>query len=107
VINQATETRIRILEIAELVQRLAAERGIHVELNRDLDPRHERARPASSGPARNLRLRRTGIPTIPLEDGVRQLMDDVSRHSRTLSPAEVPPTVDWATGAAPKLAAAG
>ena len=98
VVNQATETRIRILEVAQLVQRLGAERGIRVELNRDLDPRHERDRPASSGPARNLRLRRTGIPTLGLEEGVRQLMDDVARYSRTLFTAEVPPTVDWSRG---------
>jgi UDP-sulfoquinovose synthase len=106
VVNQATETRISILEIAQLVQRVAAERGIRAALEVGLDPRHELERPGVCGPARNLRLRETGIPTLPLEEGVRELMDDLARRAETLSPATVPPTVDWKTGQVEEPAAA-
>lgn len=107
VVNQATETRIRIGEIAELVRRVAAERGIHVEMNRGLDPRHEAERPSSGGPARNLRLRQSGIPTVSLEDGVRELLDDVLRSARCLEAAAAPPEVDWKSSVAapPELVA--
>jgi hypothetical protein len=100
VINQAVETRTTVLEIAHLVQRLAAERGIEVELCHKLDPRHERERPSRGGPARNVRLRQSGIPTLRLEDGVRQLMDDLLSCGESLSGACSLPSVDWKAGAA-------
>jgi UDP-sulfoquinovose synthase len=99
VINQATETRISVLEIALLVQRLAAERGLEVHFETSIDPRHECERPSTAGPAKNLRLRRSGIPTIPLEQGVRLLMSDLLDHRERLEPAEWFPTIDWKAGA--------
>jgi UDP-sulfoquinovose synthase len=99
VINQATETRISVLDIALLVQRLAAERGLDVHFETGIDPRHESERPATAGPAQNLRLRRSGIPTIPLEQGVRLLMSDLVDHRERLEPAEWFPTIDWKAGA--------
>ena len=99
VINQATETRISVLEIAQLVRRLAAERNIHVTLDTRLDPRHEAERPGKSGPARTLRLRNAGIPTITLEEGVRLLMSDLLEHRERLDVARRAATVDWKSGA--------
>lgn len=103
VINQAVETRTTVLEIAHLVQRLAGERGIEVELCHKLDPRHELERPSRGGPARNLRLRQSGIPTVKLEDGVRQLMDDLLSCGESLSGASTLPSVDWKAGVAPEI----
>lgn len=100
VINQATETRISVLEIARLVQRLAGERGMEVEIDHSHDPRHEQGRESRSGPARNLRLRESGIPTVPLQQGVRELLDDALRHADYLSAAAAPPDVDWKKGQA-------
>ncbi|MDB4878794.1 MAG: selenocysteine lyase [Gemmatimonadetes bacterium] len=99
VINQATETRISVLAIAQLVQRLGAERGLDVQLNMELDPRHELERASSAGPARNLRLRESAIPTIPLEQGVRYLLADLFDHAERLGSAGLTPEVDWKTGA--------
>jgi UDP-sulfoquinovose synthase len=95
VINQATETRIAIRDIAKLVQEIAAERGIEVGINEELDPRNERERPSSCGHARNLRLRRTGLSSISLDDGVRALFDDIFAKADDLSPAALAPTVEW------------
>jgi len=104
VINQATETRISVLAVAELVQRLGAERGLDVRLNLELDPRHERGRGSSAGPACNLRLRESAIPTIPLEQGVRYLLADLFAHAGRLDPATLTPSVDWKTGGATQQA---
>lgn len=100
VINQATETRISVLDIARLVQRLGRERGLDVQLNLEHDPRHERDRPSTAGPAKNLRLRESGIPTISLEDGVRYLLSDLAEHAGELSAAALVPEVDWKSGLA-------
>jgi UDP-sulfoquinovose synthase len=100
VVNQATETRISVIDIAKLVQRLGRERGLTVELNHTHDPRHERGRPSLSGPARNLKLRQTAIPTIPLERGVELLIGDLLEHADGLAAAGMVPTVDWKSGAA-------
>ena len=99
VVNQATETRITVLEIAQLVQRLGRERGLEVTLNHTHDPRHERGRPSMAGPARNLKLRDTAIPTIPLERGVELLIGDLLEHADRLAGASLEPTVDWRSGA--------
>jgi UDP-sulfoquinovose synthase len=98
VVNQATETRITVLEIARLVQRLGVERGLDVTLNHTHDPRHERGRPSLSGPARNLKLRETAIPTIPLARGIELLIGDLMEHAEGLSAASMEPTVDWRSG---------
>jgi UDP-sulfoquinovose synthase len=98
VVNQATETRISVLDIARMVQRLGGERGLDVELNLEHDPRHERDRPSRAGPAKNLRLRESEIPTIPLEQGVRYLLADLSEHAAGLTAAALVPEVDWKTG---------
>jgi UDP-sulfoquinovose synthase len=98
VINQTTETRITVLEIAQLVQRIARERGIEVELSDVHDPRHERGRQSRKGPARNLRLRESGIPTISLEQGIRYLMSDLAAHRDGLGAASLLADVDWASG---------
>jgi UDP-sulfoquinovose synthase len=95
VINQATETRIAIRDIAALVQQIAADRGMTVGINEELDPRNERDRPNRCGPAKNLRLRRTGLSSITLEDGVSGLFDDILARARDLSPASLLPTVEW------------
>lgn len=100
VINQATETRISVLDIARMVQRAGAERGLDVQLNLTLDPRHERDRPSRAGPAKNLRLRESAIPTIPLEQGVRYLLTDLMEHAGRLSSAGMTPEVDWKSGEA-------
>lgn len=100
VVNQATETRISVLDIARLVQRLGAERGLDVQLNLEHDPRHERDRPSRAGAARNLRLRESAIPTIPLEQGVRYLLNDLAEHADGLDAASMSPEVDWKSGAA-------
>jgi UDP-sulfoquinovose synthase len=107
VINQATETRISVRGIAELVQRLGAERGLDVSFETSLDPRHECDRPSTSGPARNERLRASGIPTIPLEQGVRLLMADLADHRDGLEAAEWFPTIDWVSGTLTDVAPAG
>lgn len=99
VVNQATETRISVLDIALMVQRLGRERGLDVELNCEHDPRHERDRRSNAGPAKNLRLRESAIPTIPLEQGVRCLINDLSGHADSLVAAAMTPTVDWKSGA--------
>lgn len=99
VVNHATETRISVLDIAHLVQRVGAERGLEVQLDCDLDPRHEVERATMAGPAINLRLRSSAIPTIPLEQGVRYLMTDLSRHAERLDTAAMSANVDWKTGA--------
>lgn len=98
VINQATETRIRIRHIAELVQKVGAERGLRVEFDEGSDPRHELERPDSGGPARNFRLRQAGIPGIPLEQGIRELLADIAHHAETLCPSAVHAAVDWKLG---------
>ena len=99
VVNHATETRISVLDIARLVQRLGAERGLDVQLDLEHDPRHERDRPSHAGPARNLRLRQTAIPTISLEQGVRYLLNDLVEHTDRLDAASMTPEVDWKSGA--------
>jgi UDP-sulfoquinovose synthase len=99
VINQTTETRITVLEIAQIVQRAARERGIEVALDDHLDPRHERGRISFKGPARNLKLRESGIPTISLEQGVRYLMADLACHADGLGAAGLAARVDWKSGA--------
>jgi UDP-sulfoquinovose synthase len=100
VVNQATETRITVLEIAQLVQRLGNARGLDVTLNHMHDPRHERGRPSLSGPARNLKLRQSGIPTISLDHGVELLIGDLMEHADALATASMEPTVDWRRGVA-------
>jgi hypothetical protein len=70
-----------------------------VTLDHTHDPRHERGRPALSGPARNLKLRETAIPTITLERGVELLIGDLMDHADALSAASMEPTVDWRIGA--------
>jgi UDP-sulfoquinovose synthase len=104
VVNHATETRISVLEIARLVQRIAREAGYDVRLNEELDPRHERDRRSLAGPARNLKLRATGIPTIPLEQGVRYLLADLTEHVDSLVAAGMTPEVDWKSGGVPQPA---
>ena len=99
VINQATETRISVLDIARLVQRVGAERGLDVQLDSAHDPRHERDRVSRAGPARNVRLREAGLDTISLEQGVRYLMTDLTEHVTGLDAAGMTPEVDWKTGA--------
>jgi len=103
VINQATETRIAIRDIASLVQRIGHEHGLTVQLDLGLDPRHEADRPSLCGHARNVTLREAGIPTIPLEQGVRLLMGDLLVHRERLGAAAQLPQVDWMTGAEPGL----
>lgn len=103
VINQATETRISILEIAHLVQRIGREHGFNVRIDTAADPRHEAERPSSCGPAQNVRLRDAGLPAIALEDGVRLLMRDLLAHRERLDGAAIPAQVDWVTGADPTL----
>ncbi len=98
VVNQATETRISVLEIARLVQRSAAEIGIEVSLNEEYDPRYERDRATQAGPARTLRLRASAIPTISLRDGVRLLLADLREYGADLAAAGLTPTVDWRRG---------
>jgi UDP-sulfoquinovose synthase len=98
VVNQATETRITVLEIAQLVQRLGRARGLDATLNHTHDPRHERGRPSLAGPARNLKLRETAIPTIPLARGIELLIGDLLEQADRLSAASLEPTVDWRTG---------
>lgn len=100
VVNQATETRITVLDIARLVQRLAGERGIAVELDFTHDPRHERGRPSRAGAAKNAKLRASAIPTIQLEQGVRYLLNDLVDHVERLEAAEMVPEVDWRVGEA-------
>jgi UDP-sulfoquinovose synthase len=100
VVNQATETRITVQAIAELVQRLGRQHGLEVTLNHTHDPRHERGRPSLSGPARNLKLRETAIPTITLERGVELLIGDLMEHADALATASMEPTVDWRRGVA-------
>lgn len=95
VVNQCTETRVTVRAIAELVQRLAGERGLEVAMSEEHDPRHERDRPSRAGRARNLRLRQAGIPTIGLEQGVRYLLADLTEHRDRLGPAGFAPAVDW------------
>ncbi|MDB4906019.1 MAG: hypothetical protein JWO05_803 [Gemmatimonadetes bacterium] len=99
VVNQATETRISVLEIAQLIQRIGAEQGLHVQLETGLDPRHEAERPCKAGPARTFKLRQSGIPTIELEQGVRYLMQDLLEHRERLGGARLLPEVDWKSGA--------
>ena len=103
VINQATETRISILEIAHLVQRLAGEHGIETSIVTGMDPRHEAGRSSPCGEVQNVTLRASGLPTITLEQGVRLLMRDLLAHRGRLDGAAVPPQVDWQTGADPEL----
>jgi len=98
VINHATETRITVLEIARLVQRVGAERGLDVQVDFGHDPRHERGQTSCAGPATNLRLRESGISTIPLEQGVRYLMNDLEGHTDGLGAAELVAEVDFQTG---------
>lgn len=99
VINQATETRISILEIAELVRDAAQSHGLDVTLDFSLDPRYEAGRAGGSGPARNVRLRAAGLPTISLADGIRLLMGDLLEHRERLGAAAERPQVDWRSGA--------
>jgi UDP-sulfoquinovose synthase len=105
VINQATETRIGVLDIARLVQRIGAERGLDVQLDSAHDPRHERDRVSRAGPATNVRLRAAELSTIPLEQGVRYLMADLVNHVDGLGAAALTPEVDWKTGAMSAVAA--
>lgn len=106
VINHATETRIRIAEIAELVKRIGSELGLAVDQGTEHDPRCEGVRKGVGGPALNQRLRQTGIPSIRLEDGIRQLMIDLMSQAECLHAAALPPTVHWRTGEIPAEPAA-
>ncbi len=98
VINQANETHITIRSLAQTVFEAGAERGLKVDLSFEHDPRHERDAVTTSGPAVNDALRRTGIQMLPLDQGVRNLMDAVLPHRDRLTAAAVTPNVDWRTG---------
>jgi UDP-sulfoquinovose synthase len=98
VINQATEARISILDLARLVQRVAGERGLRVELDLAPDPRHELERPGSGGPARTERLRQAPLPGVALEEEVRWILEVLARNG-TVCTAARQPSVDWKTGA--------
>jgi len=101
VVNQATETRIAIRDVAQLVQRVGAELGLEVSVEMGLDPRHETEREGSCGPACTTTLRSSGIPMISLEQGVRLLLTDLLEHRARLRPAALRPEVDWKGAAAP------
>jgi UDP-sulfoquinovose synthase len=98
VINQANETHISIKSLAETIQKAGRERGIDVELSYAHDPRHEAGVKTTSGPARNDTLRNSGLQMLPLEQGIRLLMDAVSEHKDSLPTAAIMPNVDWVTG---------
>ncbi|HUP88969.1 MAG TPA: NAD-dependent epimerase/dehydratase family protein [Longimicrobiales bacterium] len=111
VINQATETRITIRELAILVAQIAQEAGIEVTIDCSLDPRHEAGKEIATESVVNTTLLAETNAQNNLVDDVRQLFRDVQNSVTRFYPAAAPPCVDWRAGresnVGPQLVRAG
>jgi UDP-sulfoquinovose synthase len=96
VFNQFTE-QFSVSELAELVQRSAAELGIEVEIKRFPNPRVEAERHYYN--ATNTKLRDLGLePSLLGEELVRSMLGIIQRHRDRVIERAILPTTQWKPG---------